>query len=84
MQCKKRWIDAEPSYFHSLAMMIYFKALEDMSTAASCPFIPKLPLTVPKLAVKSAKKDPGTMDFVLCEDSRGVIQVLNSPPVFIM
>ena len=80
----KHWISAEPFHFHSLAMMMYFKALKDMGTAASCSFIPILPLTVPKSAVKSAKKDPGTMDFVLCEDSRGVIQVLNSPPVFII
>ena len=60
-------------------MTMYFKASEDMSTAASCPFIPKLPLTVPKLAVKSAEKDPGTMDFALCEDSKGLVQVLNLP-----
>ena len=42
--------------FGRLAMMIYFKALEGICRAAFCPFIPKLPLTVPKSTIKSAKK----------------------------
>ena len=57
-QHTRRWKGDGPSFFYSLAMMIYPKALEDISTVASCQFIPNLPLTVPKSAIKSANKGP--------------------------
>ena len=63
MQHTRCWKGAGPYYFYSLAMILYFKALEDVSTFASCLFIPKLPLIVPKSTVKSANKGPWNHGF---------------------
>ena len=39
-------VTTDPSYFHSKAVIMYFRALQVIIIAVSSPFIPKLPLYV--------------------------------------
>ena len=52
------WIGAEPSHFISRAMIIYSRALKDMITAVTRTFMPTLPLTQARVAIKCAKNCP--------------------------
>ena len=62
----QEWIGGQQSCLRSLAIMMHFKALQGMSTTASCAscaFMPKFPLAIPKASINSAKKALKIMDF---------------------
>ena len=77
------WIGAEPSLFHPKDIFIYFKTIESKMASTSYHSCQNCLSTRPDWSSNLPKKAPGTMDFVQCEGSRGVLQVLDLP-IFIM
>ena len=71
------WIGAEPSRFHPKDIFIYFKTIESKMASTSYHSCQNCLSTRPDWSSNLPKKAPGTIDFVQCEGSRGVLQVLN-------